>query len=1613
MLLMPLGAWAQSEYGLTIAGIPVTSQNAGGIIGDNISGIVTYNADQHALTLEGATIAGSIVVTNENNLTINVIGANSISSGTSSALTSEAGGIPGPYITFVKAGDGDCSLELHSNVTVISTHFGGFYYTDLALVTDVENPSYDYQFSGLCYYDSQSQSTLPVTSATITSYTTYDLIISGEQVTNINMNAICSGTVGDGHITFDGEHTLTFNNVPSMVFDGSNVPGFIQTSMDLTINIVGNSYFDCGNSVFITRLPGDNETHTVTFTTDATDPGMLTLQVGNQFDGFEKAFENNLSWMPAGYYDTTDPNGPAAWVAQPFALDGEGTAESPYLIKTANDLKTFSNYVNNGFITTENVKLENDINCSTLTGFVPIGSNTPFIGTFEGNNKTISGLTYISESADDIVGLFAVVGTEGGPTGSIYNLVLEDCSFGGGYINGGIVGLMNSGTIQICKVTGNSTISAAVGANNVAGAIVGSNSQGALVGNYYYYSVTTSTQVSSAEEAVVKSGYEERGIGDSDDITADDGAMLYTKQLTITGLGDNCANEGDPGYGPLADYDNFIFHYAPTANVLLYLYPNEGFVPSVTLSYIETGETEPTVVPLEKDPNEDGYVYSFTMPDVNATFAIALSNSYPLYIGDTQVTDANADDVLGDGKVSFTVSGGQEAAPTYTLTLNGAALTQPIKVGLANLTFDIQGTNSITTDETCIQKMDNTTPAVTFTSNSDVVGTLTLKNTSDDLTGVNNIGEYGVGSFSISDQFALVLKRYGYIYSNQYYFTDGSTLEAKLSPSYGVTVGGMQICADNAADVTGDGIGGGDDSGMVSFDKDNSILTLNNASLSGIIRSSLPNLTIELVGDNSIYSGGDRILQAGVAVNMTIQSSADVKGLLSMHKGYSSSEKGNFVDDNVTLTISAPLAVISGSLTDDVAKNDYYATIGVNYGITINTATAGIVITSQNRKNVLEDDEATVQFDGRNTLILNGANIAGIVIGATTPLNTTDGLTVHLTGNNTITNGTKAIANEGNAMPLTLTTSDVEQGELEYICTTCTLTVANSAFSGFTPIKYNDNLAASLDAEANPQVVTIVAVMEPFVTSSGETNTEDGNGIGLGKDLEQVVQGLSAEAATTLLGEGVIVNKILYTLPNNDDGYIDDHDYVTVNGKVVALNTPMDDGEVNDILEYIKNGLIQPGTKLGDPYTFAYYFHGMSFLLPAGYGEISLDVNTNEAGVLHVKVGSNEPVSITGTKDPEGEIGFETIKIPYALTEESYVFIYRYAPSTSSRDDDHRAPGRKETTTTGIRGLSVNGSSVESSPEPPLSPKKLDKSLVVKTGNHVTVVDPDVEGIESDAFDELSGDITYVDLRQTSITGMAVNRMIVDEDLFKKLPEKTFIYLPAGNIVTTGTKNVVVGSVCKDMEMKDDETPFEVSSDFVAVKAVHARDFSEMLNKRCTIYLPFALNEEQASSLGTFYEMTGIAEGKIMFTSVKETKANMPYMFKPAKETVSAQIVEVKATIPEAPVIGSATFEGTYDQKTILSDASTQYYCFKADDGKLVHVIDNSMKVDPFRCYIKVTGAASLGRFLEIVTDDEVTAIKNIKVGTENNVYYDLSGRRVLYPKKGIYIVNGKKVILK
>jgi len=105
------------------------------------------------------------------------------------------------------------------------------------------------------------------------------------------------------------------------------------------------------------------------------------------------------------------------------------------------------------------------------------------------------------------------------------------------------------------------------------------------------------------------------------------------------------------------------------------------------------------------------------------------------------------------------------------------------------------------------------------------------------------------------------------------------------------------------------------------------------------------------------------------------------------------------------------------------------------------------------------------------------------------------------------------------------------------------------------------------------------------------------------------------------------------------------------------------------------------------------------------------------------------------------------------------------------------------------------------------------------------------------------------------------------------------------------------------------------------------------------------------------------------------------------------------------------------DGSEINPSATQTAYVLSAEGGAAKFMkVGNSIKptVPTGKAYLlfkEVIGGAR--EFLDIDIDGVSTGIKNMKVGSEDNVYYDLQGRRVLYPTKGLYIVNGKKVVIK
>lgn len=742
--------------------------------------------------------------------------------------------------------------------------------------------------------------------------------------------------------------------------------------------------------------------------------------------------------------------------------------------------------------------------------------------------------------------------------------------------------------------------------------------------------------------------------------------------------------------------------------------------------------------------------------------------------------------------------------------------------------------------------------------------------------------------------------------------------------------------------------------------------------------SSLPDLKIRIEGENYIQ----------------------LPEIYYVFKTESVANKITFVtDDPESALLSIPSASrFSGdgviAYSDDLEGTENqsgYFTIEVpatGYGISVtleDSQEGSIPITKKNRKTLWD---SMITFDGQKTLVLrDGVALSNITIDSQNLLSD-EGLVVYLDGAVTIENSTYAISS-GSQMPITFTTNPDTPGSLTYYERTCTLTVANSAFNGFEPIAYKNGLVAKLDytpEEVNAnneglnsedpnfinfQTVTVsvpivAAELEPIVNENQKEATNNGeNGVGLGADIEHLGTGTVSDPQPL----SAVVKNIQYELSAND-GYDEDG-----SSKVVQLNT-----------QVTPSSGAEPGGGS---------FKGMVFRLTAGSGRITVTVKTSGEGVLNVQVGKNEPRQFSGLDD------YEDCGLDYAVQEATNVYIYNSAQEVAPATSRHRAPGKKMPNTIGIKSVSVSARRVASAPPPSMSPKALTKEMVAaaKEENHIAVSDNDVTSIASDAFVGQS-DITYVDLSGTSITGVEIAATKYS------LGDATVLLLPAGNTTAENTKNVVIGGVCEDL-LLDDSKNFEIPSDFTAVKVAQKREYTA--DKNSTVCLPYALDETQASALGTFYEPTAIASGTVTMTSVTKTEANVPYMLKAKGTKVSAEMVEVKK--PTGALAGTETrFVGTYSGTTLSHTDTKQYYCFTTD-GTFIHVKTDDVHVKPFRAYIALD--AALGRSLDIDFGDGTTGIKNLKVGVEDNVYYDLQGRRVLYPKKGIYIQNGKKVIIK
>jgi hypothetical protein len=175
---------------------------------------------------------------------------------------------------------------------------------------------------------------------------------------------------------------------------------------------------------------------------------------------------------------------PAQQPALPAFTGGAGTADDPYRISSAKQLKHIGHnprLMQSHFILTEDIAL------GSADLFVPIGSgDSPFAGVFDGNGRVIRDFAHYSANGRE-VGLFGCVQGEGAQIKNL-GLLNPKVDLGDGQSGGALVGRLRRGTLSHCyvanaRVTGGSHVGGLAGRNE-SGTIIDCNVSATITGDY-------------------------------------------------------------------------------------------------------------------------------------------------------------------------------------------------------------------------------------------------------------------------------------------------------------------------------------------------------------------------------------------------------------------------------------------------------------------------------------------------------------------------------------------------------------------------------------------------------------------------------------------------------------------------------------------------------------------------------------------------------------------------------------------------------------------------------------------------------------------------------------------------------------------------------------------------------------------------------------------------------------------------------------------------------------------------------------------------------------------------------------------------------------------------
>lgn len=274
------------------------------------------------------------------------------------------------------------------------------------------------------------------------------------------------------------------------------------------------------------------------------------------------------------------------------------------------------------------------------------------------------------------------------------------------------------------------------------------------------------------------------------------------------------------------------------------------------------------------------------------------------------------------------------------------------------------------------------------------------------------------------------------------------------------------------------------------------------------------------------------------------------------------------------------------------------------------------------------------------------------------------------------------------------------------------------------------------------------------------------------------------------------------------------------------------------------------------------------------------------------------------------------------------------------------------------------------------------------TGEY-TIVGKDNTGSASVTAALADANAVYFDA--TGVTGTGID--------FSGVANPNALFLAnAGTL--SNAKNVIVNGTCANLVLTD-EKPFRAPAAFTATAASLSKTVTDA--GYATLVLPFAADIPTGVEA---FNIKGEKDGVLTTGKVVEIAANKPVMLKNAGTfAFTASGVSVAAT-PSGTQQNGLLY-GVYESTDVPT--ATGYVLQKQAGGVNFYKAATGTKVNALRAYLATAGAGSRLTF-DFGTTGLTSASRQAETATE---VYNLKGQRVAQPKKGLYVVNGKKMMVK